>query len=56
MNKKILLFDPEIGFYELEVPASLEAFPHLLNEAHVLGLTILQEEDDDTLALGFELV
>jgi hypothetical protein len=56
MPKKILLFDPEIGIYKIEVPAELENFPYLMNEAHVLGLSILQEEDDDTFALGFEIM
>jgi hypothetical protein len=56
MAKEILLFDPKIGIYEIEVPKELENFPHLMNEAHVLGLSILQEEDDDTYALGFEMM
>jgi len=52
MAKEILLFDPEKGFYKLEVPEDLEPFPHLLNEAYVLGLSILHEEDDGTFALA----
>ena len=56
MAKEILLFDPEKGFYKLEVPEDLEPFPHLLNEAYVLGLSILHEEDDGTFALGIEQV
>jgi hypothetical protein len=56
MAKEILLFDPEKGFYKLEVPEDLEPFPHLLNEAYVLGLSILHEDDDGTFALGIEQV
>ena len=54
MAKEILLFDPDRGFYKIEVSEELENFPHLVNEAYVLGLSVLQEEDDDTCALGFE--
>lgn len=53
VTKKIRLFDQEVGFYTLEIQnEKLEGFPHLLNEAYVLGLSILQEENDDTWALG----
>lgn len=51
----MVLFDEEIGFYKAEVPDHLEPFPHLVNESRVLGLDILQEEDDDEWALGFSL-
>ena len=56
MAKEILLFDPEMGIYKIEVLKEFENFPHLMNEAHVLGLSILQEEDDDTYALRFEMM
>jgi hypothetical protein len=55
VTKKIRLFDQEVGFYTLEIQnEKLEGFPHLLNEAYVLGLSILQEENDDTWALGLD--
>jgi hypothetical protein len=54
--KKMLLFDLEKGFYEVEVPKELENFPYLMNEAHVLGLSVLQDEGDNTYALGFDMM
>lgn len=55
VTKKIRLFDQEVGFYTLEIQnEELQGFPHLLNEAYVLGLSILQEENDDTWALGLD--
>ena len=53
-KKKDLFFDPELGFYKAEVPEELEAYPHLFNEACVLRLSVMQEEADDTFALGLE--
>jgi hypothetical protein len=54
MTKTIQFFDPQKGFYKTEVSEELAAFPHLVNECSVLGLSILREEDDHTLALGLE--
>ena len=56
MAREILLFDPEKGFYKVEVSEDLEPFPLLLNEASVLGLSILNVEDDGTFALGIEQI
>lgn len=53
-HKKIKLFDPEVGFYELLVDAELVAYPHLANEAYVLGLDLLQNDGDGTYALGID--
>jgi hypothetical protein len=52
--KTIFLFDEVCGVYKAEVDDDLEPCPHLVNESRVLELSILQEEDDDTWALGFD--